>query len=130
MSIAPILGPGGAVAQRLGNYESRPQQLDMAAAVEEASVNVQTVAAAAEELHSSIAEISRQVAQSTSIAMTAVEDAHRTDEIVKALASGAQRIGDVVGLINSIAGQTNLLALNGTIEAARKAFAALATGGI
>lgn len=93
---------------------------------------MQTVASAAEELHSSIAEIARQVAQSSAIAGKAVDDARRTDTIVKTLASGAQRIGDVVGLINSIAGQTNLLALNATIEAARagdagKGFAVVAS---
>ena len=123
-----------ATAQTLSSTtdETTQQVSNVAAAVEQASVNVQTVAAAAEELHSSIAEISRQVTQSSSIAAMAVKDAHRTDEIVKALASGAQRIGDVVGLINSIAGQTNLLALNATIEAARageagKGFAVVAS---
>jgi methyl-accepting chemotaxis protein len=105
---------------------------DVAAAVEQASVNVRTVASAAEEFHSSIAEIARQVAQSSAIAGKAVDDARRTDSIVKTLAGGAQRIGDVVGLINSIAGQTNLLALNATIEAARagdagKGFAVVAS---
>jgi methyl-accepting chemotaxis protein len=58
---------------------------------------------------SSIGEIGRQVAQSSSMAGKAVEDAHRTDAIVKTLATSAQRIGDVVGLISNIAGQTNLL---------------------
>ncbi len=116
-----------------GTTDATTQQVtNVAAAVEQASVNVQTVAAAAEELHSSIAEIARQVAQSSTIAGKAVDDAHRTDAIVKTLASGAQRIGDVVDLINSIAGQTNLLALNATIEAARagdagKGFAVVAS---
>jgi methyl-accepting chemotaxis protein len=92
---------------------------NVAAAAEQASTNVQTVASAAEELASSIAEISRQVAQSAQIAGRAKSDAARTDGVVHALADGAQKIGEVVGLINSIAGQTNLLALNATIEAAR-----------
>jgi methyl-accepting chemotaxis protein len=92
---------------------------NVAAAAEQASANVQTVASAAEELASSIAEISRQVAQSTQIAGRAKSDAARTDVVVHALADGAQKIGEVVGLISSIAGQTNLLALNATIEAAR-----------
>ena len=90
------------------------------------------MASAAEELSASIGEIARQVAQSSSIAGKAVADAQRTDAIVKTLAEGAQRIGDVVGLISSIAGQTNLLALNATIEAARagdagKGFAVVAS---
>jgi len=110
-----------ATAQSLSSTtdETTAQASGVAAAVEEASVNVQTVASAAEELSSSISEIARQVAQSATIAGKAVEDARRTDAIVKTLAGGAQKIGDVVGLISSIAGQTNLLALNATIEAAR-----------
>ena len=105
---------------------------NVAAAADEASVNVQTVAAAAEELASSIAEISRQVAQSATMAAKAKDDAKRTDAVVHALAEGAQKIGEVVGLISSIAGQTNLLALNATIEAARagdagKGFAVVAS---
>jgi methyl-accepting chemotaxis protein len=90
-----------------------------AAAADEANAGVGSVAAAAEELASSIAEISRQVAQSSRMTGKAVDDARRTDTIVRALADGAQKIGDVVSLITSIAGQTNLLALNATIEAAR-----------
>jgi methyl-accepting chemotaxis protein len=102
------------------------------AAANDASSGVQGVAAAAEELASSIAEISRQVTHSGKVTGKAVEDARRTDTIVHALADGAQKIGDVVGLISSIAGQTNLLALNATIEAARageagKGFAVVAS---
>ena len=112
--------------------ETREQATNVAAAAEQASTNVQTVAAASEELAASIAEISRQLAQSARVAGKAQEDARRTDEVVKALADGAQKIGDVVGLISSIAGQTNLLALNATIEAARagdsgKGFAVVAS---
>jgi methyl-accepting chemotaxis protein len=84
-----------------------------------ASNNVGTVAAAAEELSASVAEISRQVAQSSEIASKAVGDAERTNATVKQLSSGAEKIGEVVQLIHSIAAQTNLLALNATIEAAR-----------
>jgi len=77
------------------------------------------VASAAEQLSASIGEISRQVDKSSKITGEAVAAAQRTDAIVHALAQGAQKIGDVVDLITSIAGQTNLLALNATIEAAR-----------
>ena len=84
-----------------------------------ASGNVGTVAAAAEELASSVAEIARQVAQSTEIANKAVEDAERTNQTVQVLSGGAEKIGEVVQLIHTIAAQTNLLALNATIEAAR-----------
>jgi methyl-accepting chemotaxis protein len=108
------------------------QATNVTAAAEEASANVQTVASAAEQLASSIVEISRQVAQSATIAGKAKDDAGRTDAVVHALADGAQKIGEVVGLISGIAGQTNLLALNATIEAARagdagKGFAVVAS---
>jgi methyl-accepting chemotaxis protein len=99
--------------------ETTTQAANVASAVETASVNVQTVASAAEELSASVGEIGRQVTQSSEIADRAVVDANRTDRIVKTLAEGAQKIGEVVSLISAIAGQTNLLALNATIEAAR-----------
>jgi methyl-accepting chemotaxis protein len=91
----------------------------VAAASEEASTNVQSVASATEEMASSVNEISRQVQESARIANEAVDQAHRTNDRVGELSKAAARIGDVVELINTIAGQTNLLALNATIEAAR-----------
>ena len=91
----------------------------VAAASEEASTNVQSVASATEEMASSVNEISRQVQDSARIATEAVVQAQKTNDRVGELARAASRIGDVVELINSIAGQTNLLALNATIEAAR-----------
>jgi methyl-accepting chemotaxis protein len=104
----------------------------VSAATEEASSNVQTVASAGEELSASIQEISRQVATSTTITGQAVDVAQKTDEQVQGLVKAVERIGDVVRLINDIAGQTNLLALNATIEAARageagKGFAVVAS---
>jgi methyl-accepting chemotaxis protein len=85
----------------------------------EASMSVETVAAAAEELSASINDISQQAAHAAGIASRAVSQARETDGTVQGLAKSAGRIGEVVGLINSIAAQTNLLALNATIEAAR-----------
>ena len=103
-----------------GNAESTQQlAVVVAAASEEASTNVQSVASATEEMSSSVQEISRRVQESARIAAEAVEHAQRTNERVTELSQAAARIGDVVELINSIAGQTNLLALNATIEAAR-----------
>jgi methyl-accepting chemotaxis protein len=99
----------------------RSQELTtiVAAASEEASTNVQSVASATEEMASSVHEISRQVQESARIANEAVDQARRTNDRVGELSKAAARIGDVVELINTIAGQTNLLALNATIEAAR-----------
>jgi len=91
----------------------------VAAASEEASTNVQSVASATEELSSSVNEISRQVQESARMANEAVDQARVTNDRVGELSKAASRIGDVVELINTIAGQTNLLALNATIEAAR-----------
>jgi methyl-accepting chemotaxis protein len=88
----------------------------VAAASEEASTNVQSVASATEELTSSVNEISRQVQES---ARMGGGSGRETNEHVSRLSQAATRIGDVVELINTIAGQTNLLALNATIEAAR-----------
>lgn len=99
--------------------QTKSQASTVTAAASATSLSVQTVAASAEELATSISEISHQVADSSQMMGKAVEEAHRTDKIVRVLAERAQKIGDVVGLITSIAGQTNLLALNATIEAAR-----------
>ncbi|RUP13111.1 MAG: methyl-accepting chemotaxis protein [Methylobacterium sp.] len=99
--------------------ETASQSTTVAAAAEEASANVQTVAAAAEELGSSVQEIGRQVSGSAQLAQSAVGEADQTQHLVQALSQASARIGDMVGLISTIAGQTNLLALNATIEAAR-----------
>jgi methyl-accepting chemotaxis protein len=99
----------------------RAQELTtmVAAASEEASTNVQSVASATEEMSSSVNEIGRQVQESARMAGEAVDQARKTNDRVSELSKAAARIGDVVELINTIAGQTNLLALNATIEAAR-----------
>ncbi|GLH77067.1 hypothetical protein SSBR45G_19750 [Bradyrhizobium sp. SSBR45G] len=108
-------------AGTLSSTATRSQELatTVAAASEQASTNVQSVASATEELTSSVTEISRQVQESARIATGAVDQARHTNDRVNELSKAAARIGDVVELINTIAGQTNLLALNATIEAAR-----------
>ena len=110
-----------ATAQQLTSTatETASQSTTVAAAAEEAACNVGTVAAAAEELGSSVQEISRQVQGSTGLAQAAVGEADQTAQLVQALRATSARIGDMVGLISTIASQTNLLALNATIEAAR-----------
>jgi methyl-accepting chemotaxis protein len=99
--------------------ETASRSTTVATAAEEASANVDTVAAAAEELGASVQEIGRQVSGSAELAQAAVTEADQTGQLVQALRQTSSRIGDMVGLISSIASQTNLLALNATIEAAR-----------
>jgi methyl-accepting chemotaxis protein len=110
-----------ASAGMLTSTADRSQQLAtaVASASEEASANVQSVATASEQMASSVTEISRQVQESARMAGDAVGQARSTTDRVSELSKAATRIGDVVELINTIAGQTNLLALNATIEAAR-----------
>jgi methyl-accepting chemotaxis protein len=112
--------------------ESTQRSSAVAAAAEQASANVQTVATATEELSASLQEVSRQVAECASITQQASTEAGRTNEEITVLAETAEKIGDVIDLINDIASQTNLLALNATIEAARageagKGFAVVAS---
>jgi methyl-accepting chemotaxis protein len=104
----------------------------VAAASNEAATSVQTVAAAAEELSSSVEEIARQISHSNDVTARAVSQAESTTNGIADMATAAQKIGDVVRLIEEIASQTNLLALNATIEAARageagKGFAVVAS---
>lgn len=125
-----LQGTAGAMSANAGR--TRQQADVVATAAERSDAGTQTVAASAEQLAASISEISRQVAKSAEMAARAVESAKRTDRMVAELAQGADKIGDVVGLITNIAGQTNLLALNATIEAARagdagKGFAVVAS---
>jgi methyl-accepting chemotaxis protein len=131
---------GKAVAQLKESANTMAKDSDSAAeqaagvtlASEQASSNVRTVAAASEELSASIQEISRNINQSNEVAARAEQEAKKTREKVMALSEATTKIGDVVNLINQIAGQTNLLALNATIEAARageagKGFAVVAS---
>jgi methyl-accepting chemotaxis protein len=110
-----------ASATALTSTAGRSQELTtmVAAASEEATTNVRSVASATEEMASSVNEIGRQVQDSARMANEAVDQARKTNDRVSELSKAAARIGDVVELINTIAGQTNLLALNATIEAAR-----------
>ncbi|WP_146604377.1 methyl-accepting chemotaxis protein [Rhodoplanes roseus] len=140
-SVGDVLG---AVDASLKTLERTASSLDSVAAdaskqagaaaqaSEQAAGNVQSVASAADELGSSVAEIGRQVGQANTVVGEATTLANRSNAQVATLAEGAQRIGNVVGLIKAIAEQTNLLALNATIEAARageagKGFAVVAS---
>lgn len=114
------------------SHQTNDKSAAVAAASQQAAVNVQTVSVATEELTASIAEISRQVSDSAKTAANAVIAAGRADEMVRGLAESAEKIGEVIQIITDIAAQTNLLALNATIEAARageagKGFAVVAS---
>jgi methyl-accepting chemotaxis protein len=98
---------------------TKAQALTSASAAEETSSNVSSVASAAEEMATTLRDISARVAQSAGVVHRASAEARATDATVGGLAQGAERIGEVVNLIEAIASQTNLLALNATIEAAR-----------
>jgi methyl-accepting chemotaxis protein len=109
-----------AASEITGSVNGTSEQTAAAAAAsEEASTSVSTVASATEELASSVAEIGRQVTHSANVADGAVAKAGKTTDMVGSLAATAEKIGDVLRLIDAIASQTNLLALNATIEAAR-----------
>lgn len=97
----------------------KQQTATVASGSERASMSVENVASAAEELSASIREIGRQVDHSSQLSATTMEDARATNDIVQGLVAASGKIGEVVQLINDIASQTNLLALNATIEAAR-----------
>ena len=99
--------------------ELSSQTAAVSSAAEQATNNLETVAAATEELSASVGEISAQVQSSAREAREAVSQVEQTNATVEVLDQTAGRIGEVVKMIHAIAGQTNLLALNATIEAAR-----------
>ncbi len=135
--VGAVTGAAGELQSTAGSMSAtaeaaNAQAAAVAAAATEASSNVQTVATASEQLSASISEIGRQAGESRRIATSAVEKAEATNRQVEGLVQAAQRIGDVISLIQDIAEQTNLLALNATIEAARagesgKGFAVVAS---
>ena len=117
---------------RLSSGTSEEQATTVAAGAEEALTNVQTVAATAEELNSSVVEINRQISQSTEMTANVEVESRTVGEAIGELSQTSEQIGVIVELISGIAAQTNLLALNATIEAARageagKGFAVVAS---
>ncbi len=123
-AISEVSANSGRMEQTAGALTSIAQATSskvstVAASSETAQISVQTVASAAEELSASIGEISRQVEQTKGVVEAAARAAALSNERVGSLDTAAQKIGEVVQLIQAIAEQTNLLALNATIEAAR-----------
>jgi methyl-accepting chemotaxis protein len=138
-SVAGAIGTfRSSIQQALGNLRGTAHQLETSSAklnsaanavtaesrtaesrVSAASQNVTSAAGSVEELAASIGEIAGRAAKSTEVAARAVSEARRTAQTMTELGGAATRIGEVIGLIQAIAGQTNLLALNATIEAAR-----------
>jgi methyl-accepting chemotaxis protein len=126
--VSKLLGELGGAAENLGETstamsanadETLRQTSVVSAATEQASQNLNTIAAASNQMLASIQEIANQVQRAASISANAVTEADATSERMQSLAQTAARIGEVVTLITDIASQTNLLALNATIEAAR-----------
>jgi NO-binding membrane sensor protein with MHYT domain/methyl-accepting chemotaxis protein len=121
-----------AAALSATSNETSAQTADAVHTSNEAFVRVDTASTAAEEMSGSIAEINRQLLRASEVVRAAAEEAQSTNAEIAGLAQAAQKIDDVVKLIQSVAGQTNLLALNATIEAARagaagKGFAVVAS---
>ncbi|MGE5516803.1 MAG: methyl-accepting chemotaxis protein [Bacteroidota bacterium] len=108
-----------ATAMSANAEETNRQSAAVSAATEQASANVETVSAAGTELNASIHEIAHQVSRTADMAGRASREAEAVNHRIESLADAAGKIGQIVQLINAIAGQTNLLALNATIEAAR-----------
>jgi methyl-accepting chemotaxis protein len=102
-----------------GATETRHRATSVAAATEQATASMQTIAAATTELTASGGQVRHEVDRSADLAKQAVTIMEGAGQRIQGLNSAAERIGQVVELINAIAAQTNLLALNATIEAAR-----------
>jgi methyl-accepting chemotaxis protein len=99
--------------------DTRNRMASASTASAETAHRIDATVAATEQLSGSIQEIGQQATRGLSMAQSAVDDAERTQDVIRSLDNAADRIGSVVGAISSIAAQTNLLALNATIEAAR-----------
>jgi PAS domain S-box-containing protein len=112
--------------------ETNAQTIGAVQTSDRACNSVEVASTAADEMSKSIAEINHQLVRATEVVRAATAEAQSTNQDIAGLAQTAQKIDDVVKLIQSVAGQTNLLALNATIEAARagaagKGFAVVAS---
>jgi len=110
-----------ATAQQMSSIalQTSAQSHTVAGAANDASAHVGSVATAAEQVSAGIRDVAQRIQHSADMASETVRVTARTDDAIRVLAEAADRIGQVISLINDIASQTNLLALNATIEAAR-----------
>jgi methyl-accepting chemotaxis protein len=120
-ALAQEAGQASTVAAGLSNSAQASAEGTQRVNTAAASVagNVQTVAAAAQELTASITEIGRQIGVARDVVRNTRSQSGETEQRVGDLAGKVSAIGSIIDIINDIADQTNLLALNATIEAAR-----------
>ena len=116
-STAEMTNVTGSVAGKMVEAERGSQEITQATS--ETIANVESIAAATEELSATISDIAHRITESARIARSTADAAENTSHTVGDLASQADKIGDIVRMISEIAQRTNLLALNATIEAAR-----------
>lgn len=105
---------GGELAESAVN-----KTIQIGSEMEKEQCNLTSISSAAEEMSSTIVEITSNVQKSSGIAHEASIKAGKAHELIETLSKSSKEIGKIVLVINNIAEQTNLLALNATIEAAR-----------
>jgi methyl-accepting chemotaxis protein len=133
-SIAGIVAEMQSTGTRLSQVveQTNARCVAMTANSEKTFGSIEAMTAVTDDLDTSIGAISERVGASRAMAEDAVREVRETNAIMGELGEASRRIGDIVSLIQNVAGQTNLLALNATIEAARageagKGFAVVAT---
>ena len=103
----------------LAGQQVREKMTRMVASMEKASINADTIAAAAEQMSATIIEISKNTATANQITWKAVKNTEEANRHVNELGMSTDQISKVVESIAEISEQVNMLALNATIEAAR-----------
>src|SRR5688572_2406301 len=99
---------------------------DLSSRTEEQASSLEETAASIEEMTATVNQNAQNASQASGVAISAAEVARKggvaVDEVVKMMESiqgSSRKIGDIIGVIDSIAFQTNILALNAAVEAAR-----------